>query len=163
MDFHQIYKHHYKIIFGFCYRMTGNMEIAKDISQETFTKLYELSLKEHQPDKILSWLYKVAGNRCLNHLKRGKMIRNVNRELDQPGIEYDNPEKMFIKNETIETMRNIINQLKPKQKMLILMYQDGFSYKELAKATEIPYNSIGKTLWRTIDLLSQKLKDIENG
>lgn len=163
MDFRQIYKHHYKTVFGFCYRMIGDMEIAKDISQETFTKLYELSLKEHHPDKILSWLYKVAGNRCLNHLKRGKMIRNVNRELDQPGIEYDNPEKMFIKNESIETIRNIINQLKPKQKMLILMYQDGFSYKELAKATEIPYNSIGKTLWRTIDLLSQKLKDIENG
>lgn len=163
MDFDEIYILNYKMVFSFCYRMVGNTETAKDISQETFTKLYELSLSGHEPEKISSWLYKVAGNKCLNHLKRGKMLRNIKETIDEQGIEYNNPEKMLIKNESTEMIRTIIEELKPKQKMLILMYQDGFSYKELAESTGIPFNSIGKTLWRTIDLVSQKLKDIENG
>jgi len=143
--------------------MLGNREMAEDLTQETFTGFYELKLKGHQPDKILPWLYKVAGNRCLNHLKKGKMIRDVNKSIAKPGIEDNNPEKMLIKIESVEMIRNIIDQLKPKQKMLILMYQDGFSYKELSVATGISYNSIGKTLWRTIELISGKIKEAENG
>jgi len=115
--------------------MMGKMETAQDVSQETFTRLYELSQKGHQPEKILPWLYKVAGNLCMNQLKRGKMIRKKEELMQLNDVEYNNPEKMFINSESGELIRNIIDQLPVRQKMLILMYQDGFSYKELSSAT----------------------------
>ncbi len=49
-------------------------------------------------------------------------------------------------------------ELEPKYQMLMLLYQDGLSYKEMSEATGIPFNSVGKTLWRSIDKVSQKIK-----
>lgn len=162
MDFGHEYKRHYNTICGFCFRMLGKMEIAQDITQETFTKLYELSLKGHQPEKLLPWLYKVSGNLCLNHQKRKKIFREKIESQQIRDVEYNNPEKIYIKNEAGKQIRYIVDQLPGKQKMLILMYEDGFSYGELAKATGMELNSVGKTLWRTIKFIADKMKENEN-
>ena len=47
--------------------------------------------------------------------------------------------------------------------MLLLMYQDGLSYKEMSGATGIALNSIGKTLWRTIEKVSEMIKAKNHG
>jgi len=161
MDFDLIYKEHYQRIFSFCYRMTGDEESARDKTQETFIKLFELMKKGYEPGQPGAWLYKVSGNLCLNHAKRAGNYRKVVHKMGLARIEHENPETGYIKKESIETIRNIINELDPGQRMLILLYQDGLSYKELSQATGIAVNSVGKTLWRTINLISKKIK--ENG
>jgi RNA polymerase sigma factor (sigma-70 family) len=99
----------------------------------------------------------------MNHINRDKMIRNKEKTMPPNEVEHNDPEKMLINSESKIIIRNIIDQLPAREKMLILMYQDGFSYKELSGATGIAFSSVGKTLWRTIDLISDKLKKIENG
>jgi len=164
MDFELIYKQKYDPICRFCFRMTGDEETARDKAQETFIKLYELMQKDHIPQQMVPWLYKVSGNLCLNELNRIKMMKEKRNKINiNTGTEHDNPESSFIKNESAEMIRELIDHLGHRQRILILMYQDGLSYKELSQATGIPYNSIGKTLWRIIDQVSEQIKKIDNG
>jgi RNA polymerase sigma-70 factor (ECF subfamily) len=163
MDFDLIYKQHYTRIHNFCFRLLGNEETARDITQEAFIRLFELQERGHVPRQILAWLYKVSANLSMNHLgrrKRGKE-KLVRMGIGKPGD--DDPETIYIKLESEDRIRSIIEELKPKHKMLILGYQDGLSYKELSLVTGIALNSVGKTLWRTIGLISKRLNEFENG
>ena len=142
--------------------MLGNEETANDMVQETFMKLYELGKKGHEPRQVLPWLYKVSGNLCINRLKRTGKKSDRLIGLGIALADSDDPESTYIKRESDERIREIIHQLTPRQQLLILGYQDGLSYRELSLATGIAYNSIGKTLWRTIGIISNKFKDEED-
>jgi len=69
MDFKQVYNKYYVQIFKFCHRFTGDQEISKDITQEVFLRLHLLNDKNSVPHNLNAWLYKVAGNICINGIK----------------------------------------------------------------------------------------------
>jgi len=69
-------------------------------------------------------------------------------------------------NETNQLRKIIINdalsKLKSKNKLLVLLYSEGLSYKEMSELTDIKLSSIGKTLSRTLSTLKNELKDKED-
>lgn len=149
------YRQNYEMIFRFCFRMLGSHEVALDITQETFIKLFErMNGQGLEIENTKAWLYKVAGNLCLNVLNNTLRRSEIENRLDNNTIENNNPENILIRDEKTAIVRNAIKSLKPDQQILILMYQDGLSYKEMSEATGINVNSVGKTLWRIIDKLS---------
>ena len=163
MTFDNLYRQYYEQIYKYCYRFVNNRETAGDIAQETFLKLYQrMSKIGNSIENTNAWLYKVAGNLCLNSIKsthrQGSKIDLKNTDY----IDFKNPEENLIAQERSERMRFAIDQISPKHRMLIFMYQDGLSYKEMSNATGIPFTSIGKTLWRCIDKISTTLKNSEN-
>ena len=56
-------------IFDFCFRMIGDREEALDLSQETFTSVYQHVGRFRQDSKLSTWVFKIAKNLCLNRLK----------------------------------------------------------------------------------------------
>ncbi len=158
-----IYRQHYEQICKFCYRMLGSHERALDVAQETFLKM--MNRMNHRKDPVenpRAWLYKVAGNLCLNELSKHK--RHHDRQM-QPATEQaetTTPEVVMIEKEKRDRVKQAIAQLEPKQQMLIMMYNDGLSYREMAEATGIKEQSIGKTLWRIINGLSASINKQDN-
>jgi len=111
--------------------------------------MYErMNQNEKGIENTRAWLYKVAGNLCLNALKKKKHREDIETLLDIKTIENTTPENILIEDEKRMLVQNGIVQLKPENRILILMYQDGLSYQEISEATGIKYNSVGKTLWR---------------
>ncbi|MDO5341408.1 MAG: sigma factor-like helix-turn-helix DNA-binding protein [Bacteroidia bacterium] len=53
---------------------------------------------------------------------------------------------------------NLIDKLDTKEKSVIVLYSEGYSYKEMAEITGIKFTSIGKTLERIIDKLKKQAK-----
>lgn len=162
MTFEQLYQQHYQQIFKFCYRFVADRERAGDLTQDTFLKLYQRMKNGDQSiENTRAWLYKVAGNTCLNEV--GKSLRRSEISLDLPveNAERQTPETLLMEQETTNLLRKFIHQQKPQHQMLLLMYQDGLTYKEMAEATGIPLNSIGKTLWRNIEKISNAIKQME--
>lgn len=159
MTFNELYQAHYEQIYRFCFRFVGDADQAADLCQDTFLKLYNrMNMPSHNIDNIRAWLYKVAGNLCVNAVaKKNNRTFLLNDNQFKTTVDQ-NPELAFIANETKEILRLAMEQFGPKQRMLLLMYQDGLSYKEMAEATEIPLNSVGKTLWRSIEKLSEMIK-----
>jgi len=163
MTFDKLYNQHYEQIYRYCYRFVNNRETAGDIAQETFLKLYQrMSNIGYSIENTNAWLYKVAGNLCLNSIKSNNRQGTKIDIKSTDCIEVINPEENLIARERTERIRLAIEQISPKHRMLIFMYQDGLSYKEMSNATGIPFNSIGKTLWRCIDKISRTLKNSKN-
>jgi len=70
--FNSIYKTYSDKIYNLAYRMTGNNEIAEDITQETFIKVYNNYNKFRGESNIFTWIYSIAKNICFQHLKKSK-------------------------------------------------------------------------------------------
>ena len=159
MTFDQLYKKHYVQIYRFCYRYTGDGDRAGDITQETFMKLY-IRMKDRGKDieNPRAWLYRVAGNLCLNTVRTAKRREEITNDLVVEEHEKWNPESILLEKERSNLLRHSMQELRPEHKMLVLMYGDGMSYEEMANATGIPVNSIGKTLWRTIEKIAKVIK-----
>ena len=163
MTFEKLYKLHYESIYKFCFRFLNSREKAMDVVQETFLKLYQQMNKgDYQIENKRAWLYKVAGNICLNQINTTNKQTAIKGQLEFSNTENSNPESQLINKEKVLRIRKAIDGLKPQHQMLVLLYQDGLSYKELSQATNIPLSSIGKTLWRSIEKISQTLKKTDH-
>jgi len=162
--FETLYRQYYEAIYKFCFRFLNSHDAAMDNSQETFIKLYERMKQQGlEIENTRAWLYKVAGNLCMNSLKSKKRRQEIENLLENQTIENTTPEHILMRDERSTLIRKELSQLKPEQRILILMYQDGLSYTEMAEVTGIKKNSIGKTLWRLIEKISKNIKDEANG
>lgn len=157
------YHEHYEAIFKFCFRFLRSRESALDITQETFVKYYErMNQQGKGVENTKAWLYKVAGNLCLNVLNSRNRHSEIETILQRNHVETTTPESILIRNENTDLVSSILGQLKPESRLLILMYQDGLSYREMSEATGISINSTGKTLWRIIEKISKTIKTENN-
>lgn len=68
--FERLYADYHAPIYNLCARILGDREEAKDLTQETFLKAFSnLPAASAEPLKLRPWLYRVATNACLNHLR----------------------------------------------------------------------------------------------
>jgi RNA polymerase sigma-70 factor (ECF subfamily) len=157
--FESLYRQYYTPIYKFCFRLLNSREGALDVTQETFIKFYErMNQQGNEIENKRAWLYKVAGNLSLNSLNKKNRHGEIKDSLDFRSIDDTNPEAILIENEKKQMIRDAIGQLKPESRMLVMMYQDGLTYKEIADATGIRFNSVGNTLWRVINKMSENIK-----
>lgn len=161
--FNTIYNQYYKQIYGFAYRLSFSKKDSEDIIQEVFIKLYKELNKDIEIENTKAWLYRCALNIHLNNKKRKKIIQftdNINQfERETNGsIEQD-----LIRKEKQQKITEALKNLTEKEQILINLYNDDFSYKEISEILEIKPSSVGKTLSRTIEKLSDQLKIISHG
>jgi len=153
------YQQHFEAIFKFCFRFLRSRESALDITQESFVKYYERMNQQGKGiENTKAWLYKVAGNLCLNVLNSKSRQNEIETLVQRNYVETITPESILIRDENADLVSSILGQLKPESRLLILMYQDGLSYREMSEVTGISINSIGKTLWRIIEKISKTIK-----
>jgi len=156
-EFTLLYQKIYPLLFRYLYRLSKNEEASKDICQEVFMKLYSEINKGNKIEFIKSWLFKCATNNFLNKVKREQIVKFEEYTEANEYRDPQNPEEIFIKDENLKCIAYAINKLSPIEKQLIYLYQEDFSYAEIAMITGIKPNSVGKTLSRTIQKVTSRL------
>ena len=102
-----VFTSHKDKIYNLSYKMTGDADLAKDITQETFLKYYENIHKFRGESKISTWLYTVAKNICLQYLKNKKRTKADNlRKLQETAFDHN------IEHLSSSEKNNYINQVK---------------------------------------------------
>ncbi|HYF05791.1 MAG TPA: RNA polymerase sigma factor, partial [Patescibacteria group bacterium] len=153
--FTQTVNQHLSEIHRFCAFMLRDSAEAEDITQKTFIKYYE-NLKSVQDPK--PWLYKVARNMCLDHLKIQKSLSFTETEdfvYNIPEHTLDMEEK-FDNKEFLEKARTIIADLPLAQKeVMLLKYFEDFTFEQIAAALGMPENTVKSHFYRG----KQKLYD----
>lgn len=144
---------YHKLVLNVCNNILNNLDDAMDISQEVFMKIYE-SIDDFRGDaKITTWLYRIAVNKSLNHLRSIKK-RNRFVSLD---IIFGNdnktalPEDQELKpgenielDETKEALYFALRKLSKKQNIAIsLSYFEDLSYKEISEIMDITVTEVG--------------------
>lgn len=73
--FEDLYARYAERVLNLAYRITGNAETARDLTQEIFLKIYENLGSFECRSHIFTWIYRVAVNHITNHLRREKRRR----------------------------------------------------------------------------------------
>lgn len=134
--------------------MIGDRDDVSDIIQEVFIDLYHKLNNGNEIIHPRSWLYRATINKCIDNLRKRKRSQNIE-SLDDCIIDQESVDKRDIK----AAVNSVISKLKPREKMLAVLYSEGLSYKEMTEATGIKYTSIGKLLSRTLKILEREFKN----
>ncbi len=158
MDLSQVYREHYRSLVRFLYRRIGDQARAEDLAQETFVRALE-----HNPQNPRSWLFTVATNLARDEGRRSAVRRRhlslVKAEAQarppEPG-----PEVALERRETVKRVRAALSQLAERDQEALLLWEEGFSYDEIAELLGLSRGSIGTTLSRARSRLATAYEDL---
>ncbi len=154
-------------IFRTCMGYVHCEDDANDLTQETFIHAYQ-KLNQFQFKAAFStWIYRIAINITLNHLrkKKGNLFDRIESALDsltsKPQIQisdYSNPEDILITNEHTEIISKAIESLSDKQKTaFILSKYEELPQKEIAAIMQITEGAVESLLQRAKTNLQKKI------
>lgn len=157
-------------LFAYIYRLVGSRDEAEDLLQDVFIKAYR-NLKSYDAErKFSSWIYRIAHNEAVNHIKRRSLKRFIPWEdvtatkdkLEMSSAEED-AQSSWIRKETSQEVDQAINRLPFKYKqVLVLRYYSDKSYEEISAILSRPVNTVGTLINRAKKKLAEELKDRKN-
>jgi RNA polymerase sigma-70 factor (ECF subfamily) len=144
--------------------ITGDLESARDVVQETFIKLAgggmnESSAGEDHARHLEAWLFTVTRNRALDHQR--KFSRIVPLELpEERACASPGPAATLERRESAATIFGLLDALSPNQREVIrLKFQNDLSYREIAEVTRLSVTNVGFLLHTGLKKLRQMLRD----
>ena len=161
--FSELMKRHYKGVLNYIYRFTNLKENSEDLAQEVFLRVYRSASKYKPEAKFTTWLYKIATNVSLTHVKK----KNTNISLDEMNEttgEYKDA-NIEISDDIIyrKEMKNVIfsamETLPEREKIAIMLCKyEGLSYEETAQVLECTVGAVKAYVHRGRMKLVDKLK-----
>lgn len=146
------------------YRITGNLEVAREVTQDTFLRLcrQEQRLVNGQ---LASWLFTVCRNRSLDVLKKERRLQPVEDEdFWFPDGRGTSPDVAAARHDSYNLVRSIMKGLsKRDSEVLRLKFEYGMSYREIAEALEITESNVGFILHNTVRKIRKQLRSVEDG
>lgn len=76
-DFEVFFRHHQQDTFGYLWRLTGEEQVAYDLSQETFIRAWQHFSDLRHYDHPAGWLFRVATNLALKHLRHRRIVTRL--------------------------------------------------------------------------------------
>jgi RNA polymerase sigma-70 factor (ECF subfamily) len=124
-------------------RITGDPDLAADLAQETFIRLYR---RGFLPDSPEAWLISVAMNLFRNVQTTAQRRRRIlSLAFRAPRVQASAPEDA---GESRRRVRRALDQLSERDRQILLLQADGFSYREIAAGLGLHEASIGVFLAR---------------
>jgi RNA polymerase sigma factor (sigma-70 family) len=135
-------------LLGFCRQMLGSTEDAEDVLQEVFVNAYRAMLADEREINLRPWLYRIARNRCLNHLR--KPTADAHESMDMvPVVEAaTTAEKVHNREEFRQLLSDVGKLPETQRSALLLREMDAMSYEEIAAAMETSVPSVKSLLVR---------------
>lgn len=153
--FKDIFQANSKKIFHLCYGYTGDDDIANDLMQETFMKVWQNLEKFRNQAMISTWIYRIAVNTCLSYLRVEK--RQAKDELTDSIIETQ-AEELSEKNEQVAALYKCISRLEENERIIITLALDEMPYSEIAEISGISEGNLRVKIHR----IKQKLTELYN-
>jgi RNA polymerase sigma factor (sigma-70 family) len=138
----------YKALFRYLDRLTGDPDLAMDLAQETFVRLYR---RGTMPDDPQAWLTTVATNLFRDdrrvRRRRGELIAQW---AADPVFAADPPnaESTVLANERRARARAALDSLSYRERQLLILRHEGYSYRDLARLVGVAEGSVGTLLVR---------------
>ena len=137
-----IFHRHKMPLLNFCLRILGNRADAEEIAGDVFLTLVTHKDTFKSQAKFSTWIYTIARNKCISHLRRRKFTwafpsLSSPEESESPAIQIpssdDLPHEALVRQETATHVRNAIDRLPYEQREAIVLkeYHD-FSYEEIS-------------------------------
>jgi RNA polymerase sigma factor (sigma-70 family) len=135
-------------LLGFCRQMLGSTEDAEDVLQEVFVNAYRAMLADEREINLRPWLYRIARNRCLNHLRKPKADAQETMDM-VPEVDAASTAERVHNREEFRQILSDVNKLPETQRAALLLREmDALSYEEIAAAMDTTVPSVKSLLVR---------------
>lgn len=158
-----LYLRHYDRIHGIILSVVFNLEDALDITQEVFLKAYQGLERFNRASQFYSWLYRIAINRCIDHMRRQSKHHMV---IDEPFCEETfyrepaNPLATLERDEFHRQLHTALPALTPTQRTVFVMrYKEDLPLKAIAHRLGRSIGTVKAHLFHAHCTLYRQLKD----
>jgi RNA polymerase sigma factor (sigma-70 family) len=135
-------------LLGFCRQMLGSTEDAEDVLQEVFVNAYRAMLADEREINLRPWLYRIARNRCLNHLRKPTADAQESMDMVPMAEAATTAEKVHNREEFRQLLTDVGKLPETQRSALLLREMDAMSYEEIAQAMETSVPSVKSLLVR---------------
>ncbi len=145
-------------IYRVCYRFVENRDDAMDLAQEVFVKAFEHLSTFRRESSLKTWLYRIAMNHCINHVK--KHSQEFVEVSEYTGKIQASTQVQLEDREQREHFRRMVKRLPPKQKAILeLRINEQLSYEEIAKMSGRSVSTIKASVFFALEKLRKLVKD----
>lgn len=158
-DFKKLFEEYFEKIKSYIYYKSGDEDLASDISQEVFIKLWEIKDKVDK-ETVVSLLYSMANNKFISHCRHSKIKLEFAQKENNQHKDYST-EEMFHYEETKKMYENALSCMKEEYRTVFLMSRmEDLKYKEIAERLGISIKTVEKRMSRALSYLKEELKPI---
>ena len=147
-EFEKTYRDYYPKLFRIAAKMLQDSDDAKDVVQDVFTTYFFAMNNEKVIRDTKNWLVRSTINKGIDYKRKAARTVTMEKPMCETG------------EQTLDEASDILNaitHLNEKEQTLVVLYSEGYSYKEIAEMTGRNLPSIGKTLSRIMEKIKNHL------
>ena len=161
--FEELVRRYQRPITGYVFRMLGDYESSLDVTQEVFIKVYNSLTKYSSEYKFSTWLYRIAHNAAIDHMRRNSMAtQSIEAENADGSFQIQiesrgpSPELDHERREWRTEIDAVVRCLPPAYRDLILLrHSRDLSYDEIAEVTGLPLGTVKNRLFRAREMMRE--------
>jgi RNA polymerase sigma-70 factor (ECF subfamily) len=146
-DLERLYKTHYSAVVRFLYRKIWDADRAEDLAQEVFIRAMA-----HRPEKPRAWIFAVAANLARDEARAAIRRKKHLTLLKDDPVPLTTPdasaEDSVERDERLAQVQGALSTLSQRDQEVLLLWDAGLSYPEIAAQTGLAVGAVGTTLAR---------------
>lgn len=148
-----------KPIFNYLNMLLGNRQLAEELTQDTFVKVYfkAHALKTDHPQALKAWIYTIATNLARSEFRKKKIkkLLSLGDVTPRQVADYPDPEGRLI-------MAQLVTHIPEKWRVpLVMKEMDNFSFQEIAQILDKPVGTVKSLVFRGKEHLKRQYLDPE--
>lgn len=160
--FYQLYEKHHRQIYALCWRMLADKDSAEDVCQEVFVVLWQKINNFRGESKFSTWLYSVATNVVLGHLRKHKNWIQRVFSVEEQGANVAEPHVGLTDDSMLTMLDQHIACLPERARLVFVLFAvEGYRHEEIAAMLKMAVGSSKSQYHRAKSLLKESL--IANG
>ena len=166
-EFEEVTLPHFRLLYNYAYRITGNMLEAQDLVQDTYLRAFRFFTKFEHGTNSKAWLFRILRNLFINNYRKsqkepGKVdyeeVENFIDTIISQRIESNDLEQQIYKNILDDEVTTALNTLQDDFKTVVILRDlEDLSYDEIADFLKVPVGTVRSRLHRGRNLLRDKL------
>ncbi len=154
LAFDTLYGRYERRLFGFICKLVHNHHDAEDLFHEAFVSVLRSREVSFERGSFCGWLYRIARNQCLNHLRSGRRQSQLQYRAEAP-CEPPSAESSFADSERALLLQQAVTSLPPLLTEIYHLRSAGLSYEEMAEVLHIPLGTVKSRM----NQMTQRLRD----
>lgn len=154
-----LYDRYSRKMMGVCLRYAGDTELAKDMLQDGFIRVFTNLTAFQNSGSFEGWMRRIIVNTCLEHLRKNDILQNAE-DLDQPFSTVYDSEYSVVEELSAQDLMKIIGELPDGFRIVFNMYViEGYSHKEIGEVLNITESTSRSQLTRAKQLLQKRIEE----
>jgi RNA polymerase sigma factor (sigma-70 family) len=162
-EFRRLFDGQFGSVFRYLDRLSGDPALAADLAQETFVRLFR---RGSMPDMPRAWLAAVAANLLRDDRRTAARRQSlIGAAVEQLRLESSSaaPDAEVLAGERRAMVRRTLDGLPERDRRILLLRYEGYSYREIALALDLPETSVGTFLARARRAFQAAFEEIHGG